>query len=254
MVEPEISYFGIQAHYGTTKHMGGLDTTKELIKLCQVGEDSYVLEVGCGVGATACYLAKTTGCRVVGVDLREGMIAWARERARREGVADRVEFRVADAQDLPFEGDRFDTVLCESVVTFVEDKQQVANELARVVKAGGTVGLNEEIWLQLPPPDMVACLERVWEIETEIPAAEGWVALLEGAGLRDVYAHSYKFDTRRESSQIKRYSLGDMWRMLSRTASLYFKNPEFRAYTKGRSRLPRSIFDYLGYGLFVGRK
>ena len=69
--EVEISYFGLQAHMGTTKHMGGLATTQELAGLCHVGAGTYVLDVGCGVGATACYLVKQYDCRVMGVDLRE---------------------------------------------------------------------------------------------------------------------------------------------------------------------------------------
>jgi cyclopropane fatty-acyl-phospholipid synthase-like methyltransferase len=43
--------------------MGGLGTTKELIELCGIDKGFYVLEVGCGVGATATYLARMIGCR-----------------------------------------------------------------------------------------------------------------------------------------------------------------------------------------------
>ena len=45
----------------------------------------------------------------------------------REGVEDRVEFRVADAQNLPFDEALFDVVLCESVATFIRDRQRVAS-------------------------------------------------------------------------------------------------------------------------------
>ncbi len=87
---PELSYFELQAYIGTTKHLGGFETTKVLIESCHIGQDTRVLEVGCGVGATACYLAKKYGCNVVGVDLRESMIARSNERAQKEGVEDRV--------------------------------------------------------------------------------------------------------------------------------------------------------------------
>ena len=108
--EPEITYFGLQAYLGTTKHMGGLQSTLELIEACHVGEGMRVLDVGCGAGATTCYLAVTYGCRAMGIDLREGMVARARERAEAEGLAGDVEFRVADAQELPFEDATFDVV------------------------------------------------------------------------------------------------------------------------------------------------
>ncbi len=125
IADPELSYFELQAYIGTTKHMGGLETTRELFELCGINEDTFVLDVGCGAGATACYLAKTYGCRVVGVDLRESMVALSNERAQRERLTDAdnkhplVEFRVADAQDLPFNDAHFDVVLCESVATFI---------------------------------------------------------------------------------------------------------------------------------------
>jgi len=252
--DPEISYFELQAYVGTTKHMGGFETTKALIELCHIGKDTYVLEIGCGVGATACYLAKRYGCRAVGVDLRESMIARSNERAQREGVTDLVEFRVADAQSLPFEDARFDVVIGESILTFTKDKQRVVSECARVTGPGGYVGLNEEIWLKTPPAEVVAHVKRTFDIKPDIPTADDWRRLLEGAGLRDVVVQTYKVDARRESTQIKRYGFQDMWRMFYRTLSLYVKSSAFRAYMKKQRRLPMSVFEYLGYGLFVGRK
>ncbi len=251
--EPDLSYFGLQAYIGTTKHMGGLDATKRLLDACPIDADAYVLEVGCGAGATASYLAREVGCRVMGVDLRESMVALARERAEREGVQDRVEFRVADALDLPFEEGQFDAVLCESVATFIADKAQVARELARVVRPGGCVGLNEEVWLQAPPAEVIDYVRRTWEIEAETPTTERWVAMLEDAGL-EVTAQTFQFDARRESTQMRRYRLRDILRMVYRTLALYVRSGEFRRYMKGRQRMPKGLFEYWGYALLVGRK
>jgi len=72
--ETENSYFELQAYWGMTKHMGGLKATRQLVELCHISEDKYVLVVGCGVGVTPCYLVKRYGCRVVGVDLSDKMI------------------------------------------------------------------------------------------------------------------------------------------------------------------------------------
>ena len=251
----EFSYFDLQAYVGTTKHMGGLETTKELIELCHVGPDTYVLDVGCGVGATACYLAQQHGCRVVGVDLRPIMVDRSNERAKREGVEDGVEFRVADAQNLPFDDGLFDVVLCESVATFVRDRQRVASECARVTRPGGYVGFNEEVWVKTPPPaELVAFVRRTWEIEADVPTPDVWRGFLEAAGLEDVVVRAYPFDARRESSQVRRYRFGDMAGMLLRSLALGFRNPAFRKYMGERRHVPPGLFDYLGYGLFVGRK
>lgn len=254
-VGSEPSYFEVQAYMGTTKHMGGLDATEELVELCGIGEDTYVLDVGCGVGATACHLAKRHAARVLGVDISGEMIDWAKRRAKREGVEHGVEFRVADAQSLPFESALFDVVISESVLSFIEDKRRALGECVRVVKPGGWVGLNEETWVQTPvPAELVAGVARIWDIRVEIPSADGWETLLASAGLRDVVARPYRFDARRESSQVRRYRLEDMVRMLTRTLSLYLKRPAFRRYMRGRRSLPQGLFAYLGYGIYAGRR
>jgi ubiquinone/menaquinone biosynthesis C-methylase UbiE len=251
----EITYFGIQAFTGTTKHMGGLASTKELIDLCRIGAGMHVLDVGCGVGATASYLVRTYGCTVVGVDVTPGMIDRANERARDDGILDQVEFKVGDARELPFESGLFDAVICESVLTFIDDKSVAIRELARVAKSGGWVGLNEETWLKTPvPKEMVKYSHNTWEIKHEVPTLEEWEAMMQESGLRDVGAHMRRFDTARESSQVKRYRARDMWNMMARSLSLFLSSAEFRKYMKERRGLPKNLFDFLGYGLFVGRK
>jgi arsenite methyltransferase len=250
----DMSYFEIQAYVGTTKHLGGFDTTRELIGRCQIDGNDYVLEVGCGVGATACYLAKRYGCRVMGVDLRESMIARANERAEREGVRDVVEFRVANAQSLPFDDGSFDVVFCESVATFIEDKQRVADELVRVTRPGGRVGLNENVWLSPPPDGLAEQVKALWGIEPDIPIVGDWLAWLENAGLRDIEHTAYEFDARREATQLKRYRFRDIFLMFYRTVLLLFRSAAFRAYMSGRKRAPKDMFKYFGYVLFVGTR
>ena len=115
-------FFDYAAEVGLTKHIGGLEATDTIADLCHIEKGTYVLDVGCGVGATPCYLAHKYGCRVAGVDIVEKMVERSRERAKKMNLSDRVEFRVADAQELPFEDDCFDAVITESVTAFPKDK------------------------------------------------------------------------------------------------------------------------------------
>jgi cyclopropane fatty-acyl-phospholipid synthase-like methyltransferase len=87
-------YFEFIAKLGMTKHYGSMQATRELAELCHVGSGHYVLDVGCGVGATPVYLAKTARCQVVGVDLLQRMIEQSRERAGGAGAWDIVLRRV----------------------------------------------------------------------------------------------------------------------------------------------------------------
>ena len=257
--EPEPSYFELQAYWGATKHMGGLKTTRELIELCHINKGKYVLDVGCGVGVTPCYIAKRHGCRVVGVDISERMIDWSNERAKREGLENRVEFRVADAQNLPFEDALFDAVIGESITVFLEDKQRGVSEYVRVTKPGGYVGLNETTWIKTPPPtELVQYLSRTFGAKTEFLTSDGWEELLEGSGLRDIVVRTYKINLLREYiNGIRRLDFKDFSRAWYRFFSLYIVSPAFRRAIKERYAhgLPlRAFFEYLGYGIYVGRK
>lgn len=97
-------YFEFLARVGLTKHLGSMEATRRLVEMSRIRSGQYVLEMGCGVGATVTYLAKSIGCRVVGLDVVEEMIRQSRERARAERVGARVAFTVADARKLPLEG------------------------------------------------------------------------------------------------------------------------------------------------------
>jgi arsenite methyltransferase len=252
-------FFDFAADVGLTKHIGGVEATEELIQLCHINQDQYVLDVGCGVGVTPCFLAKRVGCRVMGVDISSRMVERSLERTRRERVTDLVEVREADAQDLPFEAGLFDAVITESVTAFPADKQKAVNEYARVTRPGGYVGLNESTWLKVPPPPEIvawASQDLGANIKPLIPA--DWAGLLESAGLTGIMAKTYQIKTRDEERGIlQRYGLGGLLGILARMLSLYFRNPAYRKFVKEASQagiMPDNLSEYFGYGLFVGQK
>jgi arsenite methyltransferase len=258
-MDKEPTFFDFAAEVGLTKHLGGIGATEELIELCHIGEGQYVLDVGCGAGVTPCFIARRYGCRVVGVDIIEGMIERCEERAKREGVADKVEFRVAHAQDLPFEDDLFDAVVTESVTAFPEDKQRAVNEYVRVTKPGGYVGLNESAWLKVPPPpEVVAWASQDLGGNAKPLTSDGWAGLLKAAGLREVAVRTYEIKTRAEARGIlQRYGLGGMLRVWWRTLLLYARSPAYRRFVKKVRESgipPQNLDEYFGYGIYVGRK
>lgn len=253
--EADFRYFDLQAMMGTTKHMGGLASTRELLAACQAGAGQVILEVGCGVGATACLLANEYGCRVVGIDRLAAMVHQARQRAAEAGMALRVSFVQAEAGRLPFARGSFDLVLSESVTTFVQGRERAAAEYARVVRARGWVALNEETWLKTPVPQALADFtRRTWEIADPIPTTQGWVEMLESHGLEVTRAEARRLEAKVEASQVRRYRWRDLGRMLWRILALYARSPAFRQYMKERSKPPAELFTYLGYGLYLGRK
>jgi arsenite methyltransferase len=258
MNEPT-SFFEFAAQVGLTKHIGGVEATNALIELCHIGEGQYILDVGCGVGVTPCYIARKYGCKVAGVDIVEKMIERSRERAKREKLSDRVEFRVADVQELPFEDNVFDAVLSESVTALPDDQLKAVREYVRVLKPGGYVGLNEATWLKVsPPPEIIAWVSQDVGGTAKPLASSEWTALLESAGLSEIIASTSKVNVQTESRGIvQRYGCLGMLGVFRRIFTLYLRNPAYRKFVREVQTgglIPKNLDEYFGYGLFVGRK
>ncbi len=144
---------------GITQKPGGPEATKRLLNLCNINKGQRVLDIGCGTGYTACLLAKGYQANVVAVDISPKILDWAKRRIKKEGVADKVEVIVADAQKLPFEDSSFDVVIAESVLIFC-DQQRVASEVYRVLKPKGIFG-DAEMTIQRPPSaDLITLLSK----------------------------------------------------------------------------------------------
>jgi len=179
--QQETAYLDVQAHVGITKHIGGFEATDTLLALCHVEAAKEVLYVGCGIGVGPAYIAKKFGCRVIGVDISETMVAWSRQRAREEKVEDRVEFCLGNILALSFEANRFDAVIVESVAVFVDDKALAIRECARVAKPGSYVGMNEVCWIKPASTEMVISARR--EMGAAPIPVEAWQALWDESGL-----------------------------------------------------------------------
>lgn len=253
----ESHYFEFQASWGLTKHMGGLGATRKLIEDCHIDEGSCVLDVGSGVGITACILAGEYGCEVVGLDLSEMMVERSRERAKRKKVEGKVEFKVGDARDLPFGQGIFDAVLCESVVAFPEDKQKVIHEYVRVTKPGGYVGMNEVTWIDSPPPELEEYLSRALG-QAKFLDADGWKNLLKNSGLKEIAAAAYKTSALSQwASEVRLMDPRDYLGAWGKLFSLFFKSPEVRQWVREIIAPPKSVFklfEYFGFGLYRGKK
>ena len=252
-------FFDFAAEVGLTKHFGGMAATEELAQLCHITADSYVLDVGCGVGVTPCFLARRYGCRVLGVDLSARMVERSKERAQNEGVQDKVEFRVADAQSLPFEDNLFDAVITESVTAIAGDQARAVSEYVRVTKPGGYVGLSEATWLKTPPPpELLAWASQDLGATVAPLTTAEWTSLLKGAGLAEVSAQMRAVQVRDEFKTLtQRYGCLAMLGIYARMFGLYLRSADYRAFVKSLGKsgaVPKGLKEYFGYGMYVGRK
>jgi ubiquinone/menaquinone biosynthesis C-methylase UbiE len=111
---------------------------RELVAAAGVGPGDRVLDVAAGTG-NAAIPAALTGADVVASDLTPELLEAGRELAAREGVE--LAWEEGDAEGLPYPDGAFDVVLSSVGVMFAPRHQQAADELVRVCRPGGTIGL-----------------------------------------------------------------------------------------------------------------
>jgi len=118
-------------------HTRGILATAELAATAGLEPSTRVLDLGCGIGGPARYLAATFGCRVTGVDLSPSFIDSANYLTGRCGLSDRATFQVGDALHLPFEDGAFDAVFLQHVAMNIADRSSLYAEVRRILAFGG---------------------------------------------------------------------------------------------------------------------
>ncbi len=119
---------------------------RRFLRFVPIRPGDAVLEVGCGTGVVLRDLAAMVGRRgsVVGVDPSLAILSVARKLCRRVQGGPPIMLRRADGAKLPFGVGRFDAALAITVILHVADPLKVVSEMARVVKRGGTIGLQDQ--------------------------------------------------------------------------------------------------------------
>ena len=115
-----------------------MSASEDLVRAADPHADQRVLDVACGSGNAALAAARRYA-DVAGIDYVPALIERAKARATAEGT--KIDFRLADAQALPFDAGRFDVVLSIFGVMFAPDQEKAAAELLRVTRPGGKIAL-----------------------------------------------------------------------------------------------------------------
>ena len=240
-------------------HIGGARATRDLLALCNITEESVVLDVGCGTGYTVCEIAQKYGSHVVGIDISQDMIAKAQERAYQHHLRS-VEFKVEDVFDLSFQDETFDVILMESVLTILPGEKRAAlTELKRVLKPGGVVGANEDFARPETPDEVLNRLAAVLPIKTLL-TPQNLRQLFEDSQLEVIHFRENPTKgviTPKEVLSIMR-TIG-LGRLLSYSVRSVV-DPEVRQigkfYREGSNIMIKykDTRDFFGYALIVGKK
>jgi methylenetetrahydrofolate--tRNA-(uracil-5-)-methyltransferase len=124
-------------------HTRGWPATVEQAEEFGFTPDMHVLDVGCGIGGPARYIAHQFGCRVTGVDLTADYVRAAKILTAQMGLSDKVDFQCANALALPFQDQSFDAVWSQNVSMNIADSLALYREFHRVLKQGGKVLMAE---------------------------------------------------------------------------------------------------------------
>jgi ubiquinone/menaquinone biosynthesis C-methylase UbiE len=177
------SYLDLLAYFGIGgAHPGGFNLTQSLLEDETIQPVESVLDIGCGTGQTAAFLAERFHCQVTAIDNHPIMVEKARERFKNREVS--VNVIEGDTQHLDFADNSFDLIIAESVIVFT-DISKTLKELSRVLKSDGRMIIIEMTAEQYLPEELqrkVCSLYSIHEVLTE----EQWILQLQQAGFTQI--------------------------------------------------------------------
>lgn len=117
-------------------HIGGRKATEELITCLSLSAGDHVLDVGCGLGGAARFIAERHRCRVSGIDLTNDYVQAGNVLCQWVGLSDLVSLQQADALSIPFPAGTFSAAYMLHAGMNIADKMKLCTEVARVLRSG----------------------------------------------------------------------------------------------------------------------
>lgn len=240
-----IEYLDMLAKLGVgNAHPGGFGETIEQLRKYPIDQGQRVLEVGCGTGRTACFLAEQ-GIEVTAVDIRPEMIAKARIRAEKLNV--QVTFIEGDACQLPFDDNSFDVVMVESVTNFADASKAMA-EYYRVLKPEGKLYDREVIRIKDMKPEIHSALCGFYGV-TKLYSMKEWQELLENSKFTQInFSGVHPFPLTMFEDKVQH---PDPVHLSDKQS---FLDPQIWQITAQYDELVDKYHSYLGYTLMIGSK
>lgn len=167
-------------------HLRGMAASKEQAAALQPAAGSTLLDIGCGLGGPARFVAATCGCHVTGIDLNRSFVDAAIWLVKRCEMSESVSIQKADALALPFNEASYDNAWTQHVAMNIANRAKLYAEVFRVLKPGGRFAVYDILAgdgrpLIFPVP---------WARETEqnfLLTAEAMRELLDETGFREVF-------------------------------------------------------------------
>ena len=160
-------------------HFGGLAATDALARHAKINQSTHVLDLCCGLGGPARYLAYHHGCRVTGVDMNTDRLAGAVRLTERTKLQDRVLFHHANALQTGLADETFDVIVSQEAFCHIPNKKTLIAECVRLLKPGGRIVYTDILARNSMTNEIRSRLENEM-VFSELSTLEQYCHLLEG--------------------------------------------------------------------------
>jgi ubiquinone/menaquinone biosynthesis C-methylase UbiE len=245
-----VSFMGLI--HETNRPPGGKDSVRRMVLNSFLDRDSQVLHAGCNTGYCSFEIVHLAKCKITAIDINERMIATAKEEQAKEPEPYRslLDFRLADAQKLPFAEETFDLVMSGGSTAFIKDQDAAVREYVRVCKPYGFVGDMCLFYLTKPPQELVDEINHTIQINIQIWDEEYWLSLYRRAGLEIFYRYSASMPNHPTDEDVTMYceKMIDLAGFPTQARAAAVKK------MYGYMSLFKQNHQYLGYNVLVCRK
>jgi tocopherol O-methyltransferase len=251
-------FWGPHIHHGLwegdeSPRAAQVQLTERLASLAGVESGQQMLDVGCGMGGSSIHLAKTRGCRALGVTISPFQRRWASLSARWHGMSQRTEFRCADAEQIELPAESFDVVWSVECTEHLFDKLRFFQRAATWLRPGGTLA----ICAWLAGDDLSEDAKRQQVIDVcegffcpSLGSQDDYVSWMQSAGLSMVQTEDWTARVDRTweicRDRVRRARLRWLARLIDRDSVMFLDRFEtiLGAYRSGAMK----------YGCFIARK
>ena len=211
-------------------HPGGINLTEEIFKAENVSSTSHILDVGCGTGQTAAYLANKYEANVTGIDINSIMVAKATRRMKKDRLP--VKIIQSSIEKIPLPDQKFDFIISESVLSFV-NKPRALKEIYRLLKNGGRFIAIEFTISQRLDENIEQEIKQFYGFDSCFMKKD-WIALLKQAGFNNIRILKNKSISSEPEYQYSKDIEPELYEIMDKHYDIHLKYPgvlDYRIYS-----------------------